>query len=70
MRTTLDIDEELVKKAMEVSGKKSMKATIETALNQMIATARRARLADMIGNTDFDLTQQDLSRMRKSRVPD
>ena len=70
MKTTLEIDEKLVEEAMKASGTKTMKAAIELGLKELISARRRKALALMIGNTDFDLTHEDLDSIRKSRVTD
>jgi Arc/MetJ family transcription regulator len=64
MRTTIDIDGELLEEArLELNGK-TKKAVIEEALREMIATKRRERLIEMIGTFEIDLTLDDLWKMR------
>lgn len=70
MRTTLEIDEKLIQEAMAASGVKTMKAAIELGLKELVARRRRKELAAMIGDTDFDLTHEELKRMRASRLID
>ncbi len=70
MKTTLEIDEKLVEEAMTASGAKTMRAAIELGLKELVASRRRKELAAMIGNTDFDLTHEELDRMRASRLTD
>lgn len=43
MRTTIDIDNDLVKEVMEKSGAKSKKNAIVTALNERLSKIKEAR---------------------------
>ena len=73
MKTTLELDEKLIKEAMDVVGEKTMRATVELALRELIGARRRQELAAMIGTTDFDMTLEDLRKLRqkdKLRVSD
>ena len=68
MRTTLEIDASLMEKVIEVTGSRSKKKAIETALKEFLQTKRREELAAMIGNYDgFGLTSKDLEKMRRDR---
>lgn len=51
MRTTMDLDDDLVKKAAEYSGIKQKTALVEEALRQMIRFEAGKRLA-ALGGTD------------------
>ncbi len=66
MRTTLDIDEELIASAVKESGKKSKKAAVEEALREYLNAKRRQRLVERIrsGNFRLDLTLEELRKMR------
>ena len=73
MKTTLELDEKLIKEAMDLVGGKTMRATVELALREFIAARRREELAAMIGTSDFDMTLEDLEQLRRkdrSRVSD
>ena len=66
MKTTLEIDPELLKKAMEITGTNSKKKAIELALKELIQSQRRKELVDLLGNyEDFSLTIEDLNKMRR-----
>lgn len=65
MKTTLELDEKLIKEAMEMVGGKTMRATVELALRELIAARRREELAAMIGTTDFGMTLEDLQDLRR-----
>ncbi len=65
MRTTLEIDEELVNEVMRISKAKTKKGAIVTALKEYIKAHRRRELRDMIGNyNEFGLTLEDLEKIR------
>ena len=66
MRTTLDIDAELIDKVVKTTGAPSKKKAIETAMKEFLRTKRRKELSDLIGNYDeFGVTLRDLKKMRK-----
>lgn len=68
MKTTLDIDESILKSVMEVSKSKTKKGAIVTALNEYLCLKKRQGLKELIGNyEDFDLTLDDLRKMRDER---
>jgi Arc/MetJ family transcription regulator len=50
MRTTLDLDEELVAKAMSATKSRTKTAVIELGLRELLARAARERLADLFGS--------------------
>ena len=67
MRTTLDIDAELIEKVVKTTGAPSKKKAIETAMKEFLRTKRRKELSDLIGNyEEFGVTLKDLRKMRKS----
>jgi Arc/MetJ family transcription regulator len=68
MRTTLDIDAELIEKVVKTTRAPSKKKAIETAMKEFLRTKRREELSDLIGNyEEFGVTQKDLKKMRKDR---
>lgn len=68
MKTTLDIDDAILKKVMEASKSRTKKGAIVTALNEYLRLMKRQELKDLIGNyKDFDLTLDDLRKMRHGR---
>ncbi len=65
MRTTLDIDEELVREVMRAAKAKTKKGAIVIALKEYLMAKRRQELRDMIGTyDDFDLSLEELEKMR------
>lgn len=68
MRTTIDIDDEILKEVMEKSGAKSKKNAIVTAMKDYLRLKRREELKNLIGNYDkFNLDLKDLRKMRNER---
>ena len=69
MRTTLDIDAELVETVVRTTGSRSKKKAIEIAMKEFLRAKRRKELSDLIGNyEEFGITLRDLDRMRKGIV--
>ncbi|RXF73594.1 type II toxin-antitoxin system VapB family antitoxin [Hansschlegelia zhihuaiae] len=62
MRTNIDIDEALLKEAMEALGLKTKKAAVEEALRRLIATARRRRAIEELRGLGWE---GDLDQMRR-----
>jgi Arc/MetJ family transcription regulator len=66
MRTTLDIDAELLGKVVKTTGARSKKKAIEIAMREFLRAKRRKELSDLIGNyEEFGVTLKDLQKMRK-----
>ena len=66
MRTTLDIDAELIEKVVKTAGARSKKKAIEIAMKEFLRAKRRKELSDLIGNyEEFEVTLKDLRKMRK-----
>ncbi|GAB3651022.1 type II toxin-antitoxin system VapB family antitoxin [Ramlibacter alkalitolerans] len=49
MLTNIDIDENLIAQAMQVSGARTKREVVDRALREMVARARRPRLRDIWG---------------------
>ena len=65
MRTTLELDEELLREAMRLLGTKTKRETVRRALEAVVAQRRKERLQAKLGRLDLDLTLADLKRMRE-----
>jgi hypothetical protein len=53
---------------MEVSKSRTKKGAIVTALNEYLRLKKREELKELIGNyKDFDLTLEDIRKMRHER---
>lgn len=67
MKTLVDIDEELIKKAMELSGTRTKKETIHIALEELIKERQRVRLKKLAGSGIVDMTTKELLTLRTKR---
>ena len=61
MKTTVDLDEEMIRLAMELYGVKTKKRIIEMGLRELIRDERRSRLAAAFGS------QPELGMPRRRR---
>ena len=65
MRTTIEIDDNLLENVMKRAHCKTKKAAIVTALTEYLKMKRRKELIEMIGNYEnFDLTLKGLEKVR------
>ena len=65
MRTTFDIDTDLLEKVVKVTHASTKKAAVKIALQEFLRIQRRKQLIELIGNYDrFALRAEDLERMR------
>lgn len=62
MRTTLEIPENLIREAMELTGAKTKSQLIKEALGDQIARIKRKRLIAYKGTIDLEI---DLDNLRK-----
>lgn len=66
MRTNIDIDDELLARAMTATGLTTKRATVEEGLRLLVRVSKQAKaLADIKGLG----WQGDLDRMRQGRQP-
>ena len=54
MATNLDIDPDLLERALAISGERTKKATVNRALQEFIVRRSQARLLDLFGTLDSD----------------
>ncbi len=64
MRTTIDIDDELLRKAMRSSGTDTKKAAVEAALRLLVQRHAQASIRQLRGKIRWE---GDLHESRKSR---
>ena len=64
MRTNIDIDDELLEKAMRLAGTKTKKATVEEALLLLVRRYGQRRALELRGTVEW---VGDLEEMRRSR---
>lgn len=68
MRTTIDINEDLINEVMKKAGVKTKKEAIVTAMKDYLRFKKIEELKELVGNYDtFDLTLSDLKKMRDER---
>jgi Arc/MetJ family transcription regulator len=63
MRTTVVIDELLLKKLIKVGGFKTMREAIQAAIERFIENAEREELVKMAGSVEFE--ESHLHTLRK-----
>jgi len=68
MKTLIDIDEGLMKKAMRSIGGLTKKETVEVALEELIKLKMREKLKGMAGSEVLDISLKDLKDMRHRRA--
>jgi len=64
-KTTVEIDEKLLEKAMQLSGAKTKKRAIEYGLKELVKSINRDLFKKELGTFDIDLTSEDLEKMRR-----
>jgi Arc/MetJ family transcription regulator len=70
MRTTIDVDRRAAEEAAKVLQTGSLKDTVNAALFEVLATARRRRLAGRLRAGALTApTPAELARLRAPRVP-
>jgi Arc/MetJ family transcription regulator len=67
MRTLVDINETVLKEAMEVSEAATKKGTITLALEELIKSRLRQKLRNMAGSGIIETRLFDLKRLRQRR---
>ena len=63
-KTTVLIDDQLLKEAMEAIGARSKKQTIEAGLQSLVRWRNREALRKELGTFEIDLTLDELERLR------
>ncbi|GAB3513488.1 type II toxin-antitoxin system VapB family antitoxin [Spirosoma knui] len=66
MRTNIDIDDQLLQRAMALSHLKTKKAIVELALQEYINRQARQNLLSLFGKVEWD---GDLEKMRTDLTP-
>jgi len=64
MKTLLDIDPKLLKKAQKTAGTKTKKETVTYALLELLRTKKRASLKNLIGKYQHGMSLKELLRLR------
>jgi Arc/MetJ family transcription regulator len=63
-KTTVLVDETLIKTALKVTHLKSKKEVIEAGLQELINKRNRTLLAQELGSFDIDLSLSELQKLR------
>jgi len=64
-KTTVEIDEDLLEKAMKISGAKTKKKVIEYGLKELIRSINRDLFKKELGTFDIEISLKDIEKMRK-----
>ncbi|RKY65536.1 MAG: type II toxin-antitoxin system VapB family antitoxin [Candidatus Latescibacterota bacterium] len=64
MKTTVVIDEELLREAMEATGAKTKREAIESGLRELVRRKSLKALREELGSFDLDLSLEELERRR------
>jgi Arc/MetJ family transcription regulator len=67
MRTLVDINENVLREAMEVSETTTKKETITLALEELIRSRLRQKLKSMAGTGIVETKLSDLKKLRRNR---
>lgn len=67
MRTNIDIDDELMAKAMAATGAATKKAAVEQGLQLLVRLKAQEGIKKLFGKVQWE---GDLAAMRESRFPD
>lgn len=67
MRTNIEIDEELIGKALALSGLRTKKAVVAEALKLFVQLRQQEKLKDLRGKIHWE---GDLDEMRRDRLRD
>jgi len=65
VRTTVDLDEELVREVMDLLGVKTKRQAIQRSLEALVKQKKRERLRTKLGNLDLDLSLEELKWIRQ-----
>ncbi len=65
MKTTLDIDENLLRQAKEALNVSTIKETVHASLEAVVRQRKLRALADAFGSVAFDMSVEDLRAQRR-----
>jgi Arc/MetJ family transcription regulator len=65
MRTNIEIDDDLMARAVELSGLKTKRATVEQGLRLLIKLKQQEHVGDLFGKVSW---QGDLDQSRRGRL--
>jgi len=65
MRSTIDIDEKLLKEAQKITGAKTKKKLVNLSLRELIRKKRKEHLISLFGSSVLDIGLEDVEKLRK-----
>ena len=68
MKTTIEIDEKLLREAQRSLGTSTIRATVEISLREMVRQKQLQAFADALGTIPLELTSEQLRRQRAKRA--
>jgi len=68
MRSTIDINDELMKEAQELTGARTKKEVIALSLRELIRKRRREHLAGLFGSSILKVSPDDIEKMREDEL--
>lgn len=69
MKTTIEIDQQLLRQAQKTLGTETIKGTVEASLRTVVQRGQLQKLADALGTIPLDLTPAQLRAQRHKRTP-
>lgn len=69
MKTTIEIDRSLLRKAQKALKTDTIKDTIDTSLRSVVREQQLRALADALGTIPLDVTVEQLRHQRAKRTP-
>jgi len=67
VKTLIDIDDDILKEAMQIAGTHTKKETIKIALEELIKAKLRHKLKEMAGSGAVEMSHSELKRLRHKR---
>ncbi len=65
MRSTIDIDEKLLKEAQKITGAKTKKELVNLSLRELIRKKRKEHLINLFGSSVLDVSLENVEKLRK-----
>ena len=65
MRSTIDIDDNLLKKAQEITGARTKKELINFSLREIIRKKRKEHLISLFKSSVLDIDLEDIEKLRE-----
>ena len=69
MKTTIEIDQQLLRQAQKTLGTDTIKGTVEASLRTVVQRGQLQKLADALGTIPLALTPTQLRAQRHKRTP-